>query len=314
MKHFGAFAPLRGLSLRTLPCAILATALCLATPARADDDASQARGEAVTVIKATKTLFSNLVEVSGFIMPREVSPGERAERQVRPERLGLKVSDVLAEAGDTVTAGQTLARLSLPEGGTIVVQAPVAGLVTTANATVGAMASGKGEMLFGIMPRADYDFVGAVSTEDLPKLAPNQQATVKVVGAGEIGGTVRAIGPTVDRSGQLGQVFIAINNPTNRRLLLNASGRAQIRTAQSCGIAVPITAVLYGTSGTVVQVVKDNRIETQRVELGLMSGGQVEIRDGLTEGADVVARAGALLREGDVVRPVTTDTNLPSCR
>ena len=36
-----------------------------------------------------------------------------------------------------------------------------------------------------------------------------------------------------------------------------------------------------------------------------MSGGQVEIRDGLNEGDIVVARAGALLREGDPVRAVT---------
>jgi HlyD family secretion protein len=35
-----------------------------------------------------------------------------------------------------------------------------------------------------------------------------------------------------------------------------------------------------------------------------MSGGQIEIRDGLAEGDIVVARAGALLREGDPVRPV----------
>ena len=34
-------------------------------------------------------------------------------------------------------------------------------------------------------------------------------------------------------------------------------------------------------------------------------GGQVEIREGLAEGDIVVARAGALLREGDPVRPVT---------
>ena len=67
----------------------------------------------------------------------------------------------------------------------------------------------------------------------------------------------------------------------------------------------PITAVLYGPAGTVVQVVRRARIETKRVEVGLMSGGQVEIRDGLQEGDIVVARAGALLREGDPVRPVT---------
>jgi HlyD family secretion protein len=102
---------------------------------------------------------------------------------------------------------------------------------------------------------------------------------------------------------QLGQVFIAITG--NRRLLVNAAGRALIKTGQSCGLAVPLTAVLYGSAGTVVQVVRRGRVETKRVEVGLISGGNVEIRDGLTDGDIVVTRAGALLREGDMVRPVT---------
>ena len=68
---------------------------------------------------------------------------------------------------------------------------------------------------------------------------------------------------------------------------------------------MPLTAVLYGTAGTVVQVVRRQQVETRRVETGLMSGGQIEIREGLAEGDIVVARAGALLREGDPVRPVT---------
>ncbi len=109
--------------------------------------------------------------------------------------------------------------------------------------------------------------------------------------------------PTVEPNSQLGQVTIAMT--PNRRLLVNSSGRALIKTSQSCSVAVPLTAVLYGTAGTVVQVVRRERVETRRVEVGLMSGGQVEIRDGLAEGDMVVARAGALLREGDPVRPVT---------
>jgi HlyD family secretion protein len=68
---------------------------------------------------------------------------------------------------------------------------------------------------------------------------------------------------------------------------------------------VPLTAVLYGPAGTVVQVVRRGRVETKRVEVGLMSAGQIEIRDGVIEGDTVVARAGAQLREGDPVRPVT---------
>jgi hypothetical protein len=72
-------------------------------------------------------------------------------------------------------------------------------------------------------------------------------------------------------------------------------------------VSVPLTAVLYGAGGTVVQVVRRARIETKRVEVGLTDGGQIEIRDGLIEGDIVVARAGALLREGDPVRAITAE-------
>jgi hypothetical protein len=82
-----------------------------------------------------------------------------------------------------------------------------------------------------------------------------------------------------------------------------------IKTGQSCGVSVPLTAILYGSAGTVVQVIRRDRVETRHVEVGLMSAGQVEIRDGLVEGDIVVARAGALLREGDPVRPITASAD-----
>jgi multidrug efflux pump subunit AcrA (membrane-fusion protein) len=258
------------------------------------------RGATVTVLKAQRSCFANIVEVSGIILPRE-------ETAVRPERQGLKVAEVLVEAGDSVTAGQNLARLNLPEGGYTMIQAPVAGLVSTSSATVGAMASGRGEALFNIIARAEYDLVGLVPTAEISKLATNQSATIHISGAGDVDGRTRRIAPTVEPNSQLGQVFIAIT--ANRRLLVNSSGRAQIKVGQSCGLAVPLTALLYSDAGTVVQVVRRQRVETKRVEVGLMSGGQVEIKDGLAEGDDVVARAGALLREGDPVRPVNASAD-----
>jgi HlyD family secretion protein len=281
---------------RRLPALTAAALLCLAAqPTLAADEADAPKGPSVSVLKAAKSCFNNIVEVSGIIMPRE-------ETAVRPERPGLKVADVLVDAGETVTAGQTLARLTLPEGGNVNVQAPVAGMVSASTATIGAFASARGEALFNIVARSEYDLVGLVPTEDIAKLAVNQPASIKIIGAGNIDGKIRRIAPTVEPNSQLGQTFIGIT--TNRRLAANTSGRAQIKTGQSCGVAVPLTAVQYGTAGTVVQVVKGQRIEIRRVETGLMSGGQIEIRDGVNEGDDVVARAGALLREGDPVRPV----------
>jgi HlyD family secretion protein len=288
MSHFSSRLRCHGLAAASL--------FCLAVqPALAADEADAPKGQSVSVLKAAKFCFNNIVEVSGIILPRE-------ETAVRPERPGLKVAEVLVDAGEIVTAGQTLARLTPPEGGNINVQAPVAGVVSASTATIGALASGRGEALFSIIARSEYDLVGMVPTEDIGKVAANQPATIKIIGAGSLDGKVRRVAPTVEPNSQLGQAFISIT--TNRRLAVNAAGRAEIKTGQSCGVAVPLTAVLYGTAGTVVQVVKRARIETRRVEIGLMSGGQIEIREGINEGDDVVARAGALLREGDPVRPV----------
>jgi HlyD family secretion protein len=284
------------LSPRILP--VILAGLCLASqPCFAAGEAETPKGAAVTVLQAAKACFSNTVEVSGTVVPRE-------QNFVRPERPGLKVAEVLADPGDTVTAGQTLARLNLPEGGSTMIQAPVAGLVTTSSAVVGAVASARGEALFTISARSEFDLVGLVPTQDVTKLAVDQPATMRIIGAGDVEGRVRRVAPTVEPNSQLGQVYIAVT--TNRRLLVNSFGRALIKTGESCGVSVPLTAVLYGSAGTVVQVVRRQRIETKRVEVGLMSGGQVEIRDGVSEGDIVVARAGALLREGDPVRPITS--------
>jgi multidrug efflux pump subunit AcrA (membrane-fusion protein) len=286
---------MRGLS-PMLATALLAGFCFVSPPCRAADDAGAPKGAAVTVLKAAKQCFAAIVEVSGILLPKE-------ETAVRPDRPGLKVAEVLVDAGEIVTAGQTLARLNLPEGGTIMVQAPVAGLVSSSTAVIGAVASGKGEALFGIIPRSEFDLVGLVPVRDLSKLAIDQTARVKIIGAGEVDGKVRRVATTVEPNTQLGQVLIALSS--TRRLLVNSSARAMIKTGESCGVAVPLTAILYGSAGTVVQVVRRDRVETRRVEVGLMSGGQVEIRDGLAEGDIVVARAGALLREGDPVRPIT---------
>jgi hypothetical protein len=256
---------MRGLSRKSLG-PIAAALLALASPSRAADEPDAPKdgpkGAAVTVLKAAKSCFANIVEASGILIPRE-------ETFVRPERPGLKVAEILAEAGDTVTAGQNLARLALPEGGVATVQAPVAGMISSSSAVIGAVASAKGEALFSIIARGEFDLVGQVPTRDISKLAVNQTAKIKIIGAGEVEGKVRRVATTIEPNSQLGQVFISVT--TNRRLLVNASGRAMITTGQSCGVSVPLTAILYGSAGTVVQVVRRARIETRRVEIGLMS-------------------------------------------
>ena len=259
------------------------------------------KGLTVTTVKATKACFTAIAEVFGVLLPME-------EVSVTPPREGLRISQVLVDPGVTVASGQALVRLTQPEGGEITLVAPVAGTVSSVSAVVGTVASARAqEPLFRIIARGEFELVGDVPAKDMPTLAVGQTATIRAVGAAQVQGRVRSVSSTIDPIRQIGEVRVQVT--TQRpRLLANSSGRATIRTGESCNVSVPLTAILYGSGGAVIQVVRNQRIETRRVEVGLVSAGKAEIREGLSEGDIVVARAGALLREGDTVRTVAEET------
>src|ERR1700712_4599712 len=177
MSHFTAAK----LSRKPFALAMVIALLSLTSPTLAADDPDAPKGAAVTVLKAAKSCFEDIVEVSGLLIPRE-------ETAVRPERPGLKVAEVLAEAGDTVTAGQALARLTLPEGGVVQVLAPVAGTIGASTAVIGAIASPKGEALFSIIGHGGFELVGMVPVADIAKLGVGQPARGRLTGAGGGGG------------------------------------------------------------------------------------------------------------------------------
>jgi len=99
------------------------------------------------------------------------------------------------------------------------------------------MASARGRSAVQHHARGEYDLVGLVPTEDISKLAVNQPASIKVIGAGDIEGKIRRVAPTVEPNSQLGQVFIAIASKPPPAV--NSSARAQIRSARAAVVAVP---------------------------------------------------------------------------
>jgi len=261
-------------------------------------------GPAVTVMKAKKTCFTDTIDITGLLVPKQ-------DILVRPDREGMQISNVLVESGDTVTSGQILARLTPPEGqggGTVSVESPAAGVVGNVSAVVGTLTSFQAPPLFQIIAKGEVELLAEVSTKIILQLSPGQQAKVKVMGIGVVPGRVRQVSPTVDAASQLGSARIFMGD--DKRLRIGTFGRATIVAGESCGVAVPLSAVLYGPVGAIVEVVRSNRIETRKVNIGLLSEGIVEVREGLAEGDMVVSRAGAFLREGDPVRPVIADESV----
>jgi HlyD family secretion protein len=278
----------------------VASALVVSAALAAEKLISNPVGAAVSVMKAKRACFKDSVEVTGVLVPKE-------EVLVRPDREGLVITKVFVEAGDTVRLGQVLARLAPPEGqpgaaAGIDVQSQIAGLVTRRFAVVGAMASARAEPLFMIMTQGELELAGEIPAKRFSSVSTGQEATVKIVGVPELKGRVRFVAPSVDPTTQLGQIRLTLD--ANSQLRAGIFARAIIDVAERCGVGIPFSAVLYGSGGAIVQVVRDERIETHRVALGLQSEGTVEAREGINEGDLVVARAGSFVREGDRVRPM----------
>ncbi len=262
---------------------------------------------AVTVARTKRECFSNAIQVTGVLVPRR-------EILVRPDREGLQISQVLVGPGDTVVSGQVLARLIPPDGqsgggGSVAVQAPAAGIISARFAVIGSTASARAEPLFRIVAQGEMELLADVSAGRHADLAANQSAKIEVVGVGELDGKVSLVSQAINPTTQLGEVRVFIGS--DPRLRVGTFGRATVSVGRRCAPAVPLSAVLWGTEGAIVQVVRDNQIETRRVSIGLLAAGQVEIREGLREGDMVVARAGAFLREGDRVKPMPAAESSP---
>jgi multidrug efflux pump subunit AcrA (membrane-fusion protein) len=279
----------------------LAAAASLFLPLRtALAEQSESSDRAVSVTPVQRQCFSDTIQLTGVLVARK-------EILVRPDREGLQISEVSVQPGDSVKSGQVLARLTPPEGqpgGNQDVTAPAAGVITFSSAVVGSMASSRGPPLFQIAERGGMDLLAETPAKNLESLAPNQAAKIEVIGVGKMSGRIRLLPSAINPTTQLGQVRLTINEES-RLLRAGAFGRATINLGERCGPAVPLSAVLYGADGAVVQVVRDNRVETRRVTVGLISGGQAEIREGVSQGEMVMARAGAFFRDGDRVRAVT---------
>ncbi|HZR71444.1 efflux RND transporter periplasmic adaptor subunit [Bradyrhizobium sp.] len=250
----------------------------------------------VVVTKSINACFSDLVRVTGFVVPRR-------EAVAGVDQEGSKVTEVLVRDGETVADNQELARLTPPPGanaarGPVSLRAPAAGLVTQVNTIAGAPASPQAGPMFRIAVNSEIDLDAEVPAVHMMKLSPGANARISRENGPDIIGRVRQVLPQIDRNTQLGHVRITL--PGNSDLKIGMFAQASIDAKRSCGVAIPRTAIDHLT----VQVVKGNTVETRKVRVGLVSDTSTEILEGLDVGEVVVADAGSSLHDGDQIKTV----------
>jgi len=186
------------------------------------------------------------------------------------------------------------------------VKTPVDGVVSAKNAKVGAIASGAGQPLFTVIKDGAIELVADLSETDIQKVKAGQRANVTIAGARKpIDGKVRLVSPTVDATTRLGTVHIVVDDHSGARA--GMYGNAEIIITETQALALPLSAVTTGRSGSTARRVENDVVKQVKVETGIQDGGFVQIVSGLQPGDTVVAKAGAFVRDGDRIAPVTAE-------
>lgn len=253
------------------------------------EEAAKARERAETLVKSGATsqaIFDQATAAAKAAVSRVTS----AEQAISVSRAEIKVMD--AQLADI---DLKLARTA--------VKAPVSGIVSARTARIGAIAMGVNQPLFSIIRDGEIELKADVPESAILKLAIGQKATMTLGGgAATLTGSIRLVEPTLNNDTRLGRVYIRLDEPEMARVGMFAS--AEIVTQERQGLVLPLSAVTTSREGTVARKVEDGVVKLVKVVTGIQDGQVIEIASGLKAGDEVIAKAGAYVRDGDRVRAV----------
>ncbi|MFA1621832.1 efflux RND transporter periplasmic adaptor subunit [Rhizobium mongolense] len=314
-----------GLSIRALNADVGDKVAADSTLATLNDDALLLQKSQMVATKAKGE--ATLAQLRAQLVEAEANAEQARQQQARAQEMGKKgtVSTATVEQADAAAASAN-ARVNSAEQAIEVAQAdlkvvdsqiadtdlrlartdvrtPVAGTVSAKNAKVGAIALGSGEPLFTVIRDDDIELVAEVGESDIIKIEPGQKATISLAGSRDkLTGSVRLVSPTVDPTTRLGFVHILIDDDSKARSGMYGSAEIIMKTAEN--VALPLSAVLTSSEGSSARKVEDGVVKFAEVETGIQDGAYIEIVKGLKDGEEVVAKAGAYVRDGDRITPV----------
>ncbi len=241
-----------------------------------------------------ETVEAEIVELRPSVqLVAQVEPLPENVAQITPRFEGT-VGEILVKLGETVKAGQPLLRVVPRTIGNpdVVLKSPLDGAVTAVNVTLGQAFSPDAVL----MVVGDYSKVLARGTayenpEVLAlKIGDPATLTVDVFPGHRFDGAIQRSDVGLESESKTFEVYALIDNHDGR-LRPNLLGRLSVGVGKAQSVlAVPDKAIL-GDLGNLFVFVRDGKVfEKRPVRLGIRSGGQVEILEGVFPGEHVVTR------------------------
>jgi cobalt-zinc-cadmium efflux system membrane fusion protein len=202
----------------------------------------------------------------------------------------------------------TVAILGGGAGPTVVLRAPIDGIVIARHATVGAVAQPGGDSLIEIGNPSSLWVVAEVFERDLAEVHDGAAVDIELPTRVATAGHVVSVGSALTGALRTAPVYIAFDEISGAAGAPGAAGatvragmfaRAAIKAPAGKTIVLPAEAVLVEDGKTYVVYVRvgDDRFAPHKVEVGRSIDGHVEVLSGVAPGDEVVTR-GALLIEG----------------
>ena len=214
------------------------------------------------------------------------------------------------ESAKAALAAQTL-RLKNTE-----VRAPDSGVISARSATVGAVLA-SGTELFRLIRQGRLEWRAEVTSTELSHMLPGTLATVTAASGAQRTGRVRMVAPTVDPQTRSGLVYVDLpndpkgDNPAGFRAGMFARGEFTLGNSQA--LTVPQQAVVVRDGfNYAFRLNTDQRVSQIKLQIGRRVGDRIEVLEGLTADAVLVASGAGFLNDGDLVKVVPAPAVTPN--
>lgn len=180
------------------------------------------------------------------------------------------------------------------------VLAPDDGVISARWATQGAVVPA-GQELFRLIRGSRLEWRADVTPGESSRLRPGMAVQVRDATGAVAAGQVRMIAPTVDPRTRSALVYVDLPRSNGFKAGMFASGAFELGKAQA--LTVPESAVVLRDGFSYVFRVKpDGRVEQVKVRVGQHYANRVEVLDGITGQAEIVASGAGFLNDGDIVK------------
>jgi RND family efflux transporter MFP subunit len=179
------------------------------------------------------------------------------------------------------------------------------GVITSRSAMLGKVVQ-SGEEMFRMIRKNRLEWQAEVDAAQLANIRPGQAAQVTLPTGESITGRVRIAAPGLSTSTGRGIVYVSLAEGAAAHAGMFANGRIEVGMAQA--LTVPQSAVVLADGYSYVfELGADNTVTRRGVKTGRHQGDRVEITEGLSETAHIVASGGAFLADGDKVAVVAAE-------